>query len=79
MYILECEDKSLYTGITTDVQRRFAEHKLGKGGAYTRSKKVKSILYTEKCKNRSLASKREREIKGQTHKEKLALIQLKSK
>ena len=41
VYILECEDGTLYTGITTDLERRLEEHKAGKGGAYTRAHKVK--------------------------------------
>ena len=73
LYIIECKDGSLYTGITTDVKRRFQEHKNGKGGAYTRAKKVKKILYTEKFSNRSTASKREAEIKHWPRKKKLAL------
>lgn len=74
LYILECKDGSLYTGITTDVQRRFEEHRSGKGGRYTRAKGVKKILYTERLRNRSLASKREAEIKRWTRKEKTYLI-----
>ena len=74
VYILECRDKTLYTGITTDVKRRFKEHQSGKGGAYTRAKKVKRILYTEQFSDRSLASKREAEIKGLKRSEKLKLI-----
>ena len=75
VYILECLDKTLYTGITTDVKRRFKEHKSGKGGAYTRSKKVIKILYTEKLPTRSSALKREAEIKSWNRNKKLALIQ----
>ena len=74
VYILECEDNTLYTGITTDVERRFKEHSEGKGGAYTRAKKVKKILYTEEYKDRSSALKREHEIKSWSRKEKRALI-----
>jgi len=74
LYLLECKDKSIYTGITTDIQRRFKEHSLGKGGAYTRSKKVKKVLYTEQFKTRSEALKRELEIKGWRRKKKLSLI-----
>jgi len=74
VYIIECKDGSLYTGITTDVQRRFKEHRLGKGGAYTRSKKVKKILYIEELKTRSKALKREFEIKNLHRDKKLALI-----
>lgn len=74
VYIIECKDGSLYTGITTDVQRRFKEHRLGKGGAYTRSKKVKKILYIEELKTRSKVLKREFEIKNLHRDKKLALI-----
>lgn len=63
VYIVQCADKSLYTGITTDVERRFLEHQKGKGGHYTRSHKVKKIVYTEKVKTRSRALKREYQIK----------------
>jgi len=73
VYVLECGDGSLYTGITTDVRRRFEEHKRGKGGAYTRSKKVKRMLYTEKQKDRSSATKRESEIKSWPRQKKLKL------
>ena len=74
VYIIECKDKTLYTGITTDLERRFKEHQAGKGGAYTRAKKVKKILYSEQFQNRSEASKREAEIKSWDRKKKLALI-----
>ena len=74
LYLLECVDGSLYTGITTDVKRRFAEHKAGKGGAYTRSKKVRRILFTEPHKDRGSAQRREAEIKGWTREKKLALL-----
>ena len=74
VYIIECKDKTVYTGITTDINRRFKEHQSGKGGAYTRSRGVKKVLYTEKFKNRSLASKREIEIKSWSRSRKLSLI-----
>ncbi len=74
VYILLCKDGSLYTGITTDVARRFKEHKEGTGAHYTRAKKAKKILYTEKHKNRSSASKREAEIKGWKREKKLSLL-----
>lgn len=76
VYLLECGDKSIYTGITTDVERRFKEHSSGKGGAYTRSKKVKKVLYTERFSTRSEALKREAEIKGWHQAKKLALIKI---
>lgn len=74
VYILECEDKSLYTGITTDVARRFKEHKNGTGGHYTRARGAKKILFKERLDTRSLALKREAFIKRLTRKEKLVLI-----
>ena len=74
VYLIECGDKTLYTGITTDIQRRFKEHSLGKGGAYTRSKKVRKVLYTEQFSTRSEALEREAQIKGWRRGIKLALI-----
>ena len=76
VYIIECKDKSLYTGITTNVERRFSEHKAGKGGRYTNAKKVIKVVYTEKYSNRSSASKREAEIKSWNRIKKLNLIKL---
>ncbi len=74
LYIIECLDMSLYTGITTDLKRRFVEHKEGKGGHYTRSRVVKKVVYSEKHKNRSEASKREAEIKKWSRTKKLKFI-----
>ncbi len=75
VYILECESGTLYTGITTDVARRFAEHKAGTGAKYTRSHPVKACVYSESCDSRSTALKREAEIKRLTRPEKKALIE----
>jgi len=75
VYILECGNGSLYTGITTDLARRLEQHRSGKGGNYTRSKGVKRIVYSEKAANRSVALRREAEIKGWTRQKKLELIQ----
>ncbi len=74
LYIMRCEDDSLYTGITTDVERRFKEHSSGKGGHYTRAHKVVEVLYVEECENRSEAQKREAEVKKLSREEKLSLI-----
>ncbi len=74
LYLLLCRDRSIYTGITTDVDRRFQEHQTGKGGHYTRSRGVVKILYAEKFKNRSTASKREAEIKSWERGKKLKLL-----
>jgi putative endonuclease len=75
VYILECADKSLYTGITTNVARRFAEHQKGIGSNFTRAKKAVRIMYTERKLNRSTASRREAAIKKLSRQEKLNLIQ----
>lgn len=74
VYIIECDDKSLYTGITTDLKRRFLEHQNGKGGHYTRSRKVVKFVFTEEQSDRSAALKREAEIKGWKKEQKLELI-----
>jgi putative endonuclease len=73
VYLLECEDKSIYCGITTDVERRFNEHVAGVGSNYTRAHKPVRIIYKEKVKNRSEASKREAEIKKMKREDKLKL------
>lgn len=67
----------MYCGITTDMKRRFKEHQVGKGGNYTRAHGVVKIVYKEKCKNRSIASKREAEIKRLSRTQKLKLIKIK--
>ena len=74
LYLLLCDDKSIYTGITTDVKRRFGEHKSGEGGHFTRSRKVVKILYTEEHASRSSALKREAEIKSWPRGKKLELV-----
>ena len=74
VYIIECKDQTLYTGITTDLKRRFDEHKNGVGGHYTSAREVKRIAYFEEHPNRSSASKRESEIKSWRREKKLSLI-----
>lgn len=74
VYLLECSDKSIYTGITTDVERRFKEHQEGIGSAYTKAHGAVKILYKEKHKDRSSASKREAEIKSWSRTKKLSII-----
>jgi putative endonuclease len=75
LYILECKNGSLYTGVTNNLARRFKEHKDGVGGHYTRSQEVVKIAYTEEYPDRSAALKREAQIKGWTRQKKLNLIQ----
>jgi len=74
VYILRCADKSLYTGITNNISRRYSEHKSGKGSKYVRSKKAVRIVHVENFRSRSKALKREAGIKRLTHREKLMLI-----
>jgi putative endonuclease len=74
VYILRCKDGSLYTGITTDLKRRFNEHKSGAGGHYTRSRGVAKVAYTEEHPDRSSAQKREAEIKRWSRAKKLTLL-----
>ena len=74
VYLIKCKDGSIYTGITTDVKRRFKEHKEGNGGHYTSAKGVIKVVYTEKHKNRSSALKREALIKSWHKDQKLGLI-----
>lgn len=63
VYILECEDGSLYTGVALDVQARFAQHAAGKGAKYTRARPPKRVLASFECADRSQAQKREAAIK----------------
>lgn len=74
VYILLCSDKTLYTGVTTDLKRRLTEHKKGEGGSYTRAHGAKRILHSEKARDRSKAQKREAEIKSLPRSKKLELI-----
>ena len=76
IYILRCTDNSLYTGITTDVKRRFEEHTSGKcqGAKYTRSRKPVSVEAVWQCCTRSDASKLECALKKLTKAQKEKLI-----
>lgn len=75
VYMLRCSDGSLYTGVTTDIERRFLEHKEGKTGAkYTRSRFPISVVYRETCASRSEAQVREAVLKKFSKKEKEALV-----
>ena len=75
LYIIEASDASLYTGISTDVERRFEEHRSGnKGARYFNGREPLEVVYIESGHNRSSASKREAEIKGMTRAQKKSLI-----
>ena len=75
VYMLECNDGTLYTGITKDIVKRLDEHNTkDKGAKYTKARRPVKLLYEEKSENRSSASKREYRIKKLTRLKKLALI-----
>jgi len=74
VYILSCKDGSLYTGITTDIEKRLETHNRGKASKYTRSKTPVKVVYTEGVANVSVAKKREFEIKKLSRQSKLELI-----
>lgn len=76
VYILQCADGTLYTGIATDVQRRLVEHNGtgGKGARYTSARRPVLLVYEARCGSRSDALKEELRIKGLTKVQKLQLI-----
>jgi putative endonuclease len=75
LYIIEASDASFYTGITTDVDRRFAEHlQCRKGAKYFNGRKPISVVYREDGHSRSSASRREAEIKKLSRSEKKSLV-----
>ncbi|MEM7291910.1 MAG: GIY-YIG nuclease family protein [Pseudomonadota bacterium] len=76
VYILRCADNSLYTGVTTDVERRLAEHNDDNrlGARYTRARRPVSLIYQEAQPNRSAACRREAEIRKLTKREKETLV-----
>lgn len=78
VYILLCEDSSLYTGISDDPDARFEVHKSGKGSKYTRSHKPTKQIYLEEVASRSEALKRELEIKSWTREKKIRELGLKT-
>ncbi|PIR18134.1 MAG: hypothetical protein COV46_01290 [Deltaproteobacteria bacterium CG11_big_fil_rev_8_21_14_0_20_49_13] len=72
LYILECSDKSLYTGITNDIKARFKKHQEGRGAKYTR-RGVRRIVHAESFRSMSAALRREHAVKKLSHCEKLKL------
>ena len=73
VYIILCSDETLYTGITTDIERRIRQHAAGSGAKYFRGRLPKQLLYLEEGHDRSSASKRELAIKGMKRPEKQLL------
>jgi putative endonuclease len=74
IYVLACADGSLYTGYTTDVERRVAEHNAGEGAKYTRGRTPVEVVHVEAFDTRSAAMSREYEIKQLSRAEKERLV-----
>ena len=73
-YVLECADGTFYTGYTTDVERRVAEHDAGDGSKYTRGRTPVELVHCERFESRSAAMSREYEIKSLSRREKERLV-----
>ncbi|MCD8199186.1 MAG: GIY-YIG nuclease family protein [Phascolarctobacterium sp.] len=73
VYMLLCNDGSLYTGWTNNLARRLEMHRQGKGAKYTRGRGPLALVYSEEVPDRETALKREYSIKKLSHKEKLAM------
>ncbi len=75
IYIIRCKDKSLYTGWTNNLERRFKAHKEGKGAKYTKGRGPLELVYFEEFEERAKAMKREYEIKKMSREKKLKMIE----
>lgn len=73
--ILRCGDGSLYTGITTDVEKRLEAHRTGRGAKYTRGRGPLELVYREACGGHSDALRRELAVKKMTREQKIQMIQ----
>ncbi|MCK9479430.1 MAG: GIY-YIG nuclease family protein [Firmicutes bacterium] len=78
VYIVQCADKTYYTGWTVDIKQRIKEHNSGKGAKYTRARLPVRLVYQEKINEKSAALKREMEIKRLSRVQKAQLIKSKS-
>ena len=74
LYIVECKDGSLYTGITTDLDKRIKRHNDGRASKYTRVRRPVKVVYTETFDSESLVKQREAAVKRLSHINKLQLI-----
>lgn len=73
VYIILCSDNTLYTGITTDIERRFRQHASGIGAKYFRGRQPLRVMYVENGHSRSSASKKESQIKAMDRADKMQL------
>ena len=74
VYVVECSDGTLYTGYTTDVERRVEEHNAGEGAKYTRGRTPVKVVHTEEFEDRGEAMSREATIKDMSLGEKESLV-----
>lgn len=74
VYLIQCNDGSFYTGITSNLERRFKEHKTKSGGWHTKLHKPIKLLYSERYKIKREALSREKQIKGWRREKKMNLI-----
>ena len=74
VYIILCSDNSLYTGITTDMERRFRQHQEGRGAKYFRGRQPIKVVYLENGHCRSSATRREAQIKAMNRTDKTLLV-----
>jgi putative endonuclease len=74
VYVLECSDGTYYTGYTTDVERRVAEHDAGDGAKYTRGRTPVALQYVERFESRSAAMSREHAVKQLSRAQKQRLV-----
>ena len=75
VYMLQCGDGTLYTGITDDVEKRLSAHRTGKGAKYTRGRGPLELVHTEEMPDKSAALRREIAIKKMSRQEKLKLLE----
>jgi len=74
VYLLRCADGTLYTGITTDLERRLAAHNAGKGAKYTRARLPVTLVWSEPAADESAAKRREHAVRSLGREDKLRLI-----
>ena len=74
IYIIECSDGSLYTGVTNDLDKRITAHNAGRGAKYTKSRRPVHLRYSETARDRKQASQREHVIKSLQKSTKISLI-----
>ena len=74
VYVLECADKSLYTGITNNLENRVEKHNLGTASKYTRGRRPVKVIYYEQAYSKSAALKREIQIKKLKKEDKIKLV-----